>query len=507
MKRMLSSWWPHAGTQANLDLTTMTAERIGKVLTIVLAISVVAGCALDPEYRRPVLPIPSRWDSSISGAGAESHSYEREDKLNALMPEERKFLTGFGPNNDLPTLVGNVLLHNRDLQIAALRVDEARALYRVQKAEGVPSLAIGVQQTRERFNDSNIDARYGQNLSVAGVGFSGYDLDFFGRLRSLSESSKHEYLATEYAQQAGRVALIVETLRVYADCLAASDIQEALREILGAEQAQLEISTRQQMLGVISEEDLRSQENASEQARQRWLRARLDYAQATHALRLIAGFVPVDTKSAGSLADLAPDSIQSDSSYANRSSAVLTQRPDILQAEEKLRAANADIGAARAAFFPSIQLTSSVGIASTSLHGLFSSGTGTWLFSPQVSLPIFSGGANRANLDVAQIRKNIAIVEYEKAVQSAFREVADALAAREQLIDQVAANDKILKREENKLVLAAAHFDAGWTDKTSLLAAQIQFKEMYLFHLQNQRALVINSLDLYRAFYGVPAKS
>jgi len=482
-------------------------RRKAPPLALAAAMLITTGCSLTPEYVRPDLSIPSHWDSLLSVHGAIPPKNESNEAATPLNSDEKEFLREFDPGSELVNLVASALRHNPDIQIAALRVEEARASYRVQNAEGLPAINLGVQQTRQQFNDSNLNERYGQNLATSGVGFSGYELDFFGRLRSLTESARHGYLATRYAQEAGRVALIVETGRLYVNCLAATDLEETLHGLFDDEQSLLAISERQRQIGVIAEEDLRSQRTAAEQARLRWQRSRSDYAQSVHALQLVTGYATDDSPLPGKLAALTPGSATSENRFANRSSDVLIHRPDVMQAEEKLRAANADIGAARAAFFPSIQLSSSIGIASPSLHGLFSSGTGTWLFSPQVSLPIFSGGSNQANLDLSHIRKNIAVFEYEKTVQNAFREVADTLTAREQVVDQIAAESRILESEQRKLALATKHFDAGWIDKNSLLAAKILCGEESLRRIEAQRVLAINWLYLYRAFYGVRVTS
>jgi multidrug efflux system outer membrane protein len=485
----------------------MIAMLKTRAFPLVAAMLAMAGCSLAPEYVRPDLSIPSHWDALPSVQSAIPPKKESNEATARLNPDETEFLSEFDPRGELLNLVAGALRHNPDIQIAALRVDEARASYRVQDAEGLPRINLGIQQTRQQFHDPNLNERYGQNIVTSGLGFSGYELDFFGRLRSLTESARHDYLATRYAQETGRVALIVETGRIYINCVAAADLAETLHGMFADEQSLLTISERQYQLGVISEEQLRNQRSVAEQARRRWERARSDQLQSAHALQLVTGYVADDSTLTGKVAELTPVAATSESRFANRSSEALIHRPDVMQAEEKLRAANADIGAARAAFFPSIQLSSSIGIASPSLHGLFSSGAGTWLFSPQISLPIFSGGSNQANLDLAHIRKNIAVLEYEKTVQNAFREVADTLTAHEQVVDQIAAESRIFENEQRTLALATKHFDAGWIDKNSLLAAKIRCGEQSLRRIDEQRALAINWLDLYRAFYGLRTTS
>ncbi len=470
---------------------------------IALLMLSAAGCSLAPEYRQPDLSVPVHLGMLDTAGGGVADSGAHDTSIDALSAEERQFLREFSPHYDLSALVDRALGHNRDLRLAGLRVEEARAMYRIQKADERPSVTAGVLEDRAQINNATENARYGDDLSLAGVGVSNYELDFFGRVRSLSESAKHEYLATTYARQTGRAALIAEVARTYVAERAAAEIQNTLQEVYGAELETLQVLEHEELIGATSGQDVRSQRDATEHARLKWQQSQVEHVQVRHALQLITGYAADDLQLGGTVADLATSSGEATAWFANAPSEVLRQRPDIRQAEEKLRAANAAIGAARAAFFPSIQLTTAVGVASPGLRGLFDASTGAWLFSPQMTLPIFSGGRIRANLDLAQVRKHMAVAEYEKAVQSAFREVADALVAREQLVDQLRTEQSLLEVAQQQARQAAKRLDAGWSEQSTVLVAQIRRAQMNLDCIQVRQATAINWLDLYRAFYGV----
>ena len=463
----------------------------------------VSGCSLAPEYRQPDLPVPAHLGTLNPAGSGIADSAAHETSVDALSAQESQFLREFSPHYDLSALVDRALQPNRDLRLAALRVEEARAMYRIQKADEWPSVTVGVLQDRAQINNATENARYGDDLSLAGVGVSNYELDFFDRVRSLSESAKHEYLATTYARQTGRAALIAEVARIYAAERAVAETQNTLQEVYCAELEILKVLQHEELIGATSGQDVRSQRNATEHARLKWQQSQVEHVQLRHALQLITGYAADYLQPSGTVADLAGSSSEAAAWFANEPSEVLRQRPDIRQAEERLRAANASIGAARAAFFPSIQLSTAVGVASPSLRGLFDAGTGAWLFTPQVTLPIFSGGRLRANLDLAQVREHIAVAEYEKAVQSAFREVADALVARDQLVDQLLTEQSLLETGRQQARQAATRLDAGWSDRPTVLVAQIRLAQMNLDCIQVRQAMAINRLDLYRAFYGV----
>ncbi|MGT2476574.1 efflux transporter outer membrane subunit [Paraburkholderia terrae] len=457
----------------------------------------LSACSLAPAYQRPDAPIPT----SLNGApDTISGVTDVSTPPVALSESERHFLAAFSAGHDLAPLVEQALAHNRDFRIAELQVEEARALNRIDRAQQLPGLNAAGQLSREHFSNSDLDARYGQDVGSVTLGASDFELDFFGRVRSLSEASRHRYLASVEGQRAFRGALLVEILRTYVIERAASAAAQELRAVDSDTQTMLSLVERQAQVGALSQNELDQQRSDAERTHMRWLQAQTNEATSLNALQLIAGYAT--PPSGGTLDDLA---------FAGESvewlralpSDVLLQRPDIMQAEERLIAANADIGAARAAFFPSIRLSTSVGTASDGLTGLFERGTGVWMFAPQVTLPIFDNGRNQANLDLAHLRKQAAAAEYEKVVQSAFHEVADAIAARDPLIERLHREQALSATERERVRRASARFDAGWEDRPTLLVARMRFARARVACIEAHRELALNQLALYRALYGV----
>ncbi|MEW6346693.1 MAG: efflux transporter outer membrane subunit [Pseudomonadota bacterium] len=469
---------------------------VALAVTRLMAISLSA-CSLAPPYQRPAAPIPARLDGALEYVGDAADAGAAPV---VLSESERRFLVSFSPNHDLVPLVEQALAHNRDFRIAALQVEQARALNRIDSAQQLPELDASAQLDRQRFSNSDLDTRYGQDVSTATVGISDFELDFFGRVRSLSEASRHRYLASVEGQRAFRGALITEVLRAYVIERAATSSAQELHALDADTQTMLSLTERQEQVGSLALDELNLQRSDAEHVRMRWLQAQADEATARNALQLITGDeTPALT---GTLDELADTGEPLDWLKAVPSE-VLLQRPDIIQAEERLRAANADIGAARAAFFPSIRLSTSVGTASAGLAGLFERSTGVWTFVPQVTLPIFDNGRNQANLDLAHLRKDVAVAEYERVVQSAFRDVADALAARGPLIEQLRWERALTATERERVSRATARFAAGWADRPTLLAARVRLAQTNVARIEAHQALELNQLTLYRALYGV----
>jgi NodT family efflux transporter outer membrane factor (OMF) lipoprotein len=467
-------------------------------LALLLLVTInLSACSLAPAYQRPDAPIPTRLDGApdpISGgtdAGVPPV---------ALSESEQHFLAVFSPGHDLAPLVEQALAYNRDFRIAVLQVEEARALNRIDRVQQLPGLNASAQLSREHFSNSDLDARYGQDVGSATLGVSDFELDFFGRVRSLSEASRHSYLASVQGQRAFRGALLVEILRTYVIERAASTAAQELHALDADTQTMLSLAERQKQVGALSQDELDQQRSDAEHTHMRWLQAQTNEAASRNALQLIAGYVR--PPSTGTLDDLAVAG-ESVEWLRELPSVVLMQRPDIMQADERLRAANADIGAARAAFFPSIKLSTSVGTASDGLTGLFERGTGIWMFAPQVTLPIFDNGRNQANLDLAHLRKQAAAAEYEKVVQSAFHEVADAIAARGPLIERLRREQALTATERERVRRASARFDAGWEDRPTLLAARTRVAQASVACIEAHRELAFNQLALFRALYGV----
>jgi outer membrane protein, multidrug efflux system len=393
----------------------------------------------------------------------------------------------------LQEVIALALANNRDLRVAMLNVERARALYRIERADRVPSVGATAGLVRTGGDVPVID------LYTAGVGITEFELDLFGRVRNLSQAALEEYFAQEEARRSAQLTLIAEVANAY---LALAADQEQLRVV------QLTLTTREEFhaltqkryeLGAVSALDVSQSRTQVESARAEVARFSGQAAQTANALQLLVG-APVGTEllpqSFGeSVTGLAP-------LPAGMPSEVLLRRPDVLAAEHRLRAENANIGAARAAFFPSIKLTGSVGSASDELSGLFDAGTGVWLFAPQVNLPIFEGGRLRANLDVARTDRDIALAQYERAIQAGFRDVADALALTTTLADQRAARQATVDAATEADRLALARYKAGRDSYLVLLESQ---RSLYLA----QQTLIVtrlseqtNRVTLYKALGG-----
>ncbi len=403
-------------------------------------------------------------------------------------------------------MVSAALAHNADYRLASLQVKQARAQYRIERSARLPTVGIDGQRVRQIFDDPELQQRFQQELSVASVGIGDFELDFFGKLKSLSDAARSRYMSSTHGQRAARGALIAEVLRAYT-------LERTTARTLAIQQAieadtvtLLGYATKQYAVGLLSQNDLSRKQTEVDRVHVRTLQAGDDHRAAVRAIRLLTGFDTVET--GGQLTDLAQSDPPVDA-LRDLDSDVLLQRPDVQQAEAELRARNADIGAARAAFFPSIRLSTGVGTASSTLSGLFDSGSRMWSFTPQLSLPIFDFGRNRFNLDLAQVRKQAGIVEYERTIELAFREVADALDARATLRVARDRGRESLQREQRHIELMELRVRRGLQDRAGLLEEQVQLRQLELDTLAYDRDVALNRIAIFRAFYGVklPASS
>lgn len=419
-----------------------------------------------------------------------------------LTSQEQALVDDLSPDHALEARVRAALAFNRDFRVTLLRVQEARSTYRIVKADQLPTLAAGVQRDRQHFANRAREERYGQELSVASLGISDYELDFFGRVKSLSDAARHHYLATEYGQQAARSALVAEVARGYlGEQLAAQRVNEA-RQINDAQRGLLERIERLQQDGVASIDDVSLQRIDQLNAQQQVEEALRDQALASQAMLFLTGYAHALPAVRPDASLLPPQLLVTPAWLADLPSTRLLERFDVRQREEALKAANADIGAARAAFFPSIKLSTGAGIASDSLASLFSSGSGAWLFNPQVSLPLFDGGRNRANLDAAIERKNIAVAEYEKTIQVAFRQVAGVLAERRRVLSEVRSESALRSIAQEKLSRQSLELDAGSADGSVILQALIRIATVEMALNEARYDLLLNRLDIYRTLCG-----
>ncbi|MEC5163708.1 efflux transporter outer membrane subunit [Janthinobacterium sp. CG_S6] len=458
------------------------------------ALALLAGCALAPPYQRPDAPVAPAYPAAgpeLAGAGASAADIGWR---------------GFFSDPRLRQLIAAALEHNRDLRTAALRIEEARAQYGLASAERLPTLNAALGATRARAPAAlgqNGRAGVGERFD-AGLSMPAFELDYLGRVRSLGQAALSLYLATEEARQAAHLAVVAETAKAYFTERALAEQYALAAQTLAGRERTFELTRRRLEAGAASRLDLRQNETLYQGARATALTLARQRAQAENALTLLVGQAPAATPTTVP-AGAAPDDAALDAMNAlpaGLPSELLARRPDIRAAELRLKAANANIGAARAAFFPRLSLTAALGSASPAFSGLFDSGSGNWSFAPQLLLPIFDGGRNRANLSLADTRKNIAVADYEKTIQVAFREVADALAARAYLGEQVAAQRAVREAQGERLALLQLRFDNGVASALDVLDAQRELFSAEQSLVQARLLRTTTAIDLYRALGG-----
>ena len=391
-------------------------------------------------------------------------------------------------------MIDVALQNNRDLRVVVLNIEQARAQYRVRRADELPTVGIGAAGSREPNASGGIASVYTAGLSV-----TAYELDFFGRVRSLSSGALAQYLGTEEARKNVQIALISAVANTYLNVLADDELLAVTQRALATREESLKLTKLKFDAGAASELDYRQAESLLEGARATLAQLIRQRAVDENALVLLLGQpLPADLPQASSigsqtLINQLPVGLPAE---------VLTRRPDVRQAEQQLIAANANIGAARAAFFPRITLTGSAGSASSELSGLFKSGSFAWTFMPQLLLPIFDSGRNQANLDLANVGRDIALAQYEKAIQTAFREVADALAGRATLGEQLRAQEAQANAEAVRFRLADLRYRSGAASYLDVLDAQRALFAAQQAVVQVQAAQVQNQVTLYKVLGG-----
>ena len=399
-----------------------------RATVLALVVAGLTGCGtLIPEFMRPAAPVPASYPGAASTAAPEGQA--------AADIEWQRY---FGDPR-LQRLIDTALQHNRDLRVAVLNIEQARAQYQVRRADELPTVNGGITGSRQPKVGDNGSGSSISSTYTAGLSVTSYEFDFFGRVRSLSAAQLAQFAGTEEARKTVQISLVASVANAWLGLLADDELLAVTRRTLASREASMKLTQLKFDHGASSELDVRQAESLLEGARVALAQQTRQRAQDENALALLLGQpVPADALTPASAPDTSAQTVLPEIP-AGLPSELLNRRPDIRQAEQQLIAANANIGAARAAFFPRITLSTSVGIASTELSDLFKGGTLAWSFAPQLVLPIFDAGRNQANLDVAQVNRDIAVVQYEKAVQSAFREVADALAGRATLGEQLRA--------------------------------------------------------------------
>ncbi len=454
--------------------------------------TLLSACTLEPHYHRPPAPVPALPSGTVGGTAAPDIGWRE-----------------FFPDPQLQQLIALALTNNRDLRVAVLNVQSAQAQYRIQRAQLFPTVnASAVEQVQEipiavlesEFPNAS-SAAAGAAGSAAptggitvrtynvGVGFTNYELDLFGRIRSLSHAALQQYFSSGETRRSVQLTLVAEVATAYLTVLTDQTLLNITRDTLKSQEESYALTQKMFNGGTTTELALRQAETTVDTARAELAQYNRQLGQDRDALQLLLGAPIPDSidfsaglDRANMVAEL-EEGIPSD---------VLVQRPDILAAEHQLMAANAQIGAARAAFLPSISLTGSLGTESSQLSGLFKAGSRAWTFSPDISLPIFAGGANVANLQATKLARDTAVAQYEKAIQTGFQEVADALVARSTLDDQLAAQQALVTASAVAYRLADMRYRGGVDSyltalvaEVSLYSAQQQLQTVRLLRLQN----------------------
>ncbi len=453
--------------------------RLAGVLPMVL----LAGCmSLAPDYQRPPAPVADRFPD-----GAEAIATAAPAAVDIAWQQ-------FFSDPQLKAFIAQALQNNRDLRVAVLNIEQARAQLQIRRADQVPGANVAAGAAQVNNANGDITTAY-----LAGFVMPSFELDFFGRVKSLSDAALGQYLATEEARKTAQIVLVASVANAYLALL--GDIEQlALTErTLATRESSLQLTRLKFDNGVASELDVAQARSLVEGARVALQILRRQRAQDQNAIVLLVGQpLTVELPADGTLLGMTigpelPAGLPSD---------LLANRPDIRQSEQQLLAANANIGAARAAFFPRITLTASAGVASGNLLDLVKAGSLAWTFSPQLVLPIFDGGRNQANLEAAIAQRDISIALYEKAIQAAFREVADALAGRATLSDQLRAQKAQADAEGARFKLSDLRYRTGVSSYLDVLDAQRSLFLAQLATVQVQLSRLQNQVTLYKVLGG-----
>jgi multidrug efflux system outer membrane protein len=474
-----------------------------------LAVAWLTACTMMPHYRRPEPPLSGHWPEDAQPPTQATNS--------SALPAAEIGWSEFFTDARLRRLIEIALRDNRNLRIAVLNVVASEAQYRIQRGALLPPISVSGSGIVEKIPSNGATPLAGTGTTgassvqvegspgtifryyTAGVGITNYELDLFGRERSLTTQAFEQYLSSAENRRSTQLALVAEVATDYFSLLTDQALLKLTQETLQSQSESYDLTKAMFDRDSATLLSLRQAETSVDAARASLAQYQRQVAQDLHALTLVLGEeLPADLPAGqdidgqGLLAEL-PAGLPSD---------LLTRRPDIIAAEHALRAANANIGAARAAFFPSIQLTGSAGFASSKLGSLFDKGTGTWLFAPTINLPIFTGGRNVANLDLANTEKSLNVAQYELTVQTAFREVSDALSARSTYHDQLDAQDALVRADADAYRLAQLRFRSGVDSYLTTLDAQrsLYSAQQSLFSLK--QAQLNNLVTLYKALGG-----
>ncbi len=452
-----------------------------KLLTL-SAIFVLAGCSLAPDYQRPALPVPQQFSLSQNSLVSAPGEYQDTGWRTFFVDDQVK------------ALIGEALINNRDLRMATLKVQEARAQYGVTDADRYPQITAGSSGTYsgKLKGDSSTDREFEAGLNLS------FDLDFFGRLKNMSEAERQNFFASEEARRAVHILLISSVSQSYFNQRLAYAQLQVAEETLQNYQRSYAFVEKQLITGSTNVLALEQARGVIESTRSEIAKRKGELAQANNALQLLLGtYGKLPDDQARSRGDIKPVTLP-----PSLSSQILLQRPDIMEAEHGLLAANANIGAARAAFFPSITLTSSVSSSSSDLSNLFNASSGMWNFVPKIDIPIFNAGRNQSNLDLAEIRQQQSVVNYEQKIQNAFKEVADALVLRQSIADQISGQQRYLDSLQITLQRARALYQNGAVSYIEVLDAERSLFATRQSLLDLNYAQQVNEIKLFAALGG-----
>jgi multidrug efflux system outer membrane protein len=475
-----------------------------------ISVLLFAGCTMEPKYERPAAPVPQAFPH---GEAYRANGAAPTANASSVAPATAKAAGDIGwreffTEPRLQQLIELALANNRDLRVAALNVEAARAQYRIQRADLLPTLSATANESAQSlppylqssgFPIPSVIRQYNVGISI-----TSYELDFFGRLRSLNHQKLEEYFGYEETRRSSQISLVAQVADAYLTLLADQELWRITQDTLKSDSDSYTLTQRMSQAGQATDLDLRQAEIALDTARTNLTQYTRQVAQDRNALQLLLGApLPEDlshypqaagaTLEAQSFLEELPAGLPSD---------LLQRRPDILSAEDNLRAANANIGAARAAFFPSVMLTGEYGTTSNQLSGLFASGSRNWSFAPQINLPIFAGGANVANLKLANVQKKVQVAQYEKAIQTAFREVADALAARGTLQQQLEEQRALVNAASASYKLSELRFQNGIDAYLTVLDSQRTLYSAQQGLVSVELTRLQSLVDLYKALGG-----
>lgn len=479
-----------------MSLISLSPVRVGprwRVGAAVAASAWLAACSQLPTYQRPDVALPSTWPVQATATPA----------ADGTVATEPLAWQDFVREPALKGLIEQALAHNRDLRVAALQIEQARAQYQIREADRWPTVNAGISGSRQTTGeDKPINATY-----TAGLLVSGWEADLFGRIASLKEAALAQFLASEETRKALQTSLVASVASTWLSLQANEAQLELTRQTLASREEGLRLIRLRYEHGAASALELRSAESLAATARATLAQQQRLRQLDVNALALLVG-QPLDQ----TLQPVAqPEAVSTTEAQAVRAlaevpvglpSQVLLQRPDVRAAEQQLVAANAQIGAARAAFFPRISLTASMGSASGELSGLFKSGAWGWTLAPQALLPIFDAGRNQAGLNSAKTAQQAAVAQYEKAIQTAFREVNDALAGQTTLANQLQAQQDLATAEAQRLRLSELRLKQGVASQLELLDAQRSVFGAQQTLLQTRLALAQNRVALFKALGG-----